>query len=142
MLLTLNLCYDHFMATKKQKDNRRYALAILLAASLVFNIVTLIIIPSHFSIVGLILLLTNLIALSKMNNFMKSDKVRNGVVFSLVYSLIYFFLVLYWSSAGASACSEFFGSYRSCLGSYQQIFIELFATPFILLTATQSIFKK
>lgn len=135
------------MATKKQKTNqysfsKTYIPIVFLAASLVFSVTILIIMPSHFSVVAIILLLTNFFALFIVNNHMKLARARKGILFSFAYSLIYLLIILYWNNAGTSACSEFFGSYRSCLGSAQQVFIEIFATPVILLTATQSIFKK
>ena len=135
------------MTTKKQKNPQNDFLkthipVALLVASLLFSVTILVIMPSHFSVVAIILLLTSFFALFIVNNPMKLGKARKGILFCFAYSLIYLFIILYWHNAGTSACGEFFGSYRSCLGSVQQVFIEIFATPVILLTATQPIFKK
>jgi UDP-N-acetylmuramyl pentapeptide phosphotransferase/UDP-N-acetylglucosamine-1-phosphate transferase len=135
------------MATKKQKVNQRnplkgYTPIALVGASLVFNTTTLAIIPSHFSVVAVTLLLTSFFALFIVNNSKKLDSTHKGIMFCFAFSLAYLLLVLYWNTAGPSACGEFFGSYRSCLGSAQQVFIEIFATPVILLTATQPIFRQ
>ena len=134
------------MTAKKQKANRyllkSYIPILLLAASLIFNIIILIMMPSHFSVAAIILLLTSLFAFFIVNNPVRLKRAYKGVVLCFVYSLIYLLVIVYWNNAGASACGEFYGSYRSCLGSAQQIFIEIFAVPVILLTATQPIFKK
>lgn len=135
------------MTTKKQKAHQKYFFktylpVVFLATSVIFNITVLTIMPSHFSAVAVVLLLTSFFALFIVNNSMKLERARKGILFSFAYSLIYLLIILYWDNAGTSACSEFFGSYGSCLGSAQQVFIEIFATPIILLTATQPIFKK
>lgn len=98
--------------------------------------------PSHFSVVAIILVLTSFFAFFMVNNPMKLRRAYRGITLCFIYSLIYLLVIAYWDNAGSSACSEFFGSYRSCLGSAQQVFIEIFAVPVILLTATQPIFKK
>jgi len=132
------------MAIKKQKAKqfKSYVPIILLASSLVFNTIVLIILPFHFSVVAIVLLLTNLFAFFIVNRPIKLEKAQKGIIFSFAYSLIFLLIIFYWDNAGTSACSELFGSYRSCLGSAQQVFLEIFATPVILLTATQLIFKK
>jgi UDP-N-acetylmuramyl pentapeptide phosphotransferase/UDP-N-acetylglucosamine-1-phosphate transferase len=128
--------------TPKKTPSEALRIQLLLVASLIFSIVILVILPSHFSVVSVILLLTSFFALLRMNDLKKQVQAYRGAIFCFAFSLAYLLLILYWTNAGATACSEFFGSYRSCLGSAQQVFIEIFATPVILLTATQPIFGK
>lgn len=126
---------------KNETLERRISEAFLLT-SLLFDITVLIIMPNHLSLVAMILLLTNLLALFMSNSHNIGSKFHKAAVLSVIYSLMYLLLVLYWHNAGASACSEFFGSYRSCLESAQQVFIEVVALPIILLTATRHFLKK
>lgn len=126
---------------KNETRERRISESFLLA-SLVFDITVLIIMPNHLSLAAVTLLLTNLFALFVSNSHNLRSKFHQAAVLSAIYSLAYLLLVLYWRNAGASACSEFFGSYRSCLGSVQQAFIEVVALPIILLTATRHLLKK
>ena len=135
------------MTIKKQKADqhklsRMYIPIALLVATLIFSITVLIIMPSHFSVVAIVLLLTSLFTLSRVSNLKRLGVAQREIALGFVYSFAYLSVILYWSQAGTSACSEFFGSYRSCLGSAQQIFVEVFATPVILLTVTQPVLKK
>jgi|GEM_PF-4543852 len=135
------------MTIKKQKTNQHnlsklYIYIALLVATLVFSATILVIMPSHFSLVAIILALTSLFTLYRVSNSKKIDQAYKGIILSSTYSLAYLLVILYWSHAGTSACSEFFGSYRSCLGSAQQVFVEIVAIPIILLTVTQPALKK
>lgn len=127
---------------KQHKSSKLYIPILFLTATFIFSIAILVKVPSHFSLVAAILLLTSIFAIRLANNPLRLEGAYRGIVFGFIYSFTYLLIILYWSYAGPSACSEFFGSYRSCLGSAQQIFLEIIATPIILLTATQPVLKK
>ena len=118
---------------------RKYVFEILCAIALICNALVLIIQPNHISFVSMLLLLTNFLALSAPRMRRSGSGYYKAALLSFVYSLAYLLLVLYWYHAGVSECSEFFGSYRSCLGSAQQNFVEIVSLPLIILTSTRKL---
>lgn len=118
---------------------KKYVFEVLCAVALIFNALVLIIQPNHISFVSMLLLLTNFFALIMPRTRRSGSGYYKAALLSFIYSLTYLLLVLCWYHAGISGCSEFFGSYRSCLGSAQQNFVEIISLPLITLTTTRKL---
>lgn len=91
-------------------------------------------IPSHFSVVVLVLIASSIVGLRKITK--QGSRFALGAVAALVLSILFATLMFRWTQVTDSRCAGLFGINGSCFGGMQHIMLEFYAVPVILALVT------